>query len=151
MGLEDAGGGSRARVRAVPSPVDGAVLVWVPAGHFVMGSHPEDVARLWEAEGWDEHWLRTVGGALCGGTFVGELYPHEVELDGFWLYRDVVTVGQYHAFIGATGHPPPVDPVVHGPWNSAWSDGKPLPGTEDLPVRSVSWEDAVAYCAWADA
>jgi len=67
------------------NPVDGALLVWVSAGTFVMGSRAEDVARLWTAHGWDEWWFRTVGGALCGREFVGELHPHEVEIDGFWL------------------------------------------------------------------
>lgn len=129
---------------------DGALLIWVPAGSFVMGSRAEDVAQLWAANGWDDRWLRTVGGALCGGTFVGELHPHEVELDGIWLYRDVVTIGQYHTFMRGTGHPAPVA-RTHGPRNSAWRDGAPLPGTEALPVSSVSWEDAAAYCAWAGA
>ena len=136
---------------ALSNPNDRAELVSVPAGQFVMGTDPEDVARLWEAEGWDAHWLRTVGGAMSGRDFVGELHSHEVDVDGFWLYRDVITLAQYHAFLRATDHPPPVDPAVHGPWNSAWRDGAPLPGTETLPVSSVSWEDAVAYCAWAGA
>jgi formylglycine-generating enzyme required for sulfatase activity len=129
---------------------DAAALVWVRSGTFVMGSAPPDVAALWAANRWDEHWFQAVGGALCGRDFVGELHPHEVELDGFWLYRDVVTIGQYAAFMAATGHPAPVAPT-HGAWNSAWRDGRPLPDTEDLPVSSVSWEDAVAYCVWAGA
>ena len=129
--------------------VDGAFLSWVPAGSFVMGSRAEDVERVWAAHGWDEHWFGSVRGALCARPFVGELHPHEVELDGFWIYRDVVTIGQYFAFMRATGHPAPVDPTVHGAWNSAWRDGVPPVGTEALPVSSVSWDDATAYCAWA--
>ena len=114
-----------------------------------MGSSPQQVSALWAENGWDSHWLRSVGGALCGAAFVGELHPHEVELDGFWLYRHPVSIGQYHAFMRATGHAAPVDPAVHGPWNSACRDGTPLPGTKDLPVSSVSWDDALAYCDWA--
>lgn len=132
------------------NPRDSAALIWVPPGTFVMGSAPTNVARLWAANGWDPHWLRTVGGALCGRDFVGELHPHEVALDGFWLYRDVVTIGQYASFLRATGHPAPVA-ATHGVWNSAWRDGEPLPGTAALPVSSVSWEDAAVYCAWAGA
>ena len=50
----------------------------------------------------------------------------------------------------ATGHAGrPFDPETHGVGNSAWVDGAPRRGTEELPVSSVSWEDAVAYCRWA--
>ena len=124
---------------------DGAVLVWVPAGSFIMGSSREEVLRLWAANGWDEYWLGHVG----GDDWVGELYPHEVELDGFWMYRDPVTIGQYFRFMRDTDHLAPVDPNVHGSHNSAWQDGSPRPGTERLPVSSVSSEDAVTYCQWA--
>ena len=124
---------------------DGAVLVWVPAGSFIMGSSREEVLRLWAANGWDEYWLGHVG----GDDWVGELYPHEVELDGFWMYRDPVTIGQYFRFMRDTDHLAPVDPNVHGSHNSAWQDGRTRPGTERLPVSSVSWADAVTYCQWA--
>ena len=123
---------------------DGADLVWVPGGTFNMGSAEEDVRRLWATYGWDERWWAQVGGH-------GELSPHEVEIDGFWMYRDPITIGHYFHFMQETGYPPPVDPTVHGPENSAWHDGEPLPGTEDLPVSSVSWDDALAYCTWAKA
>jgi formylglycine-generating enzyme required for sulfatase activity len=127
---------------------DDACLIWVAGGAFLMGSAEADVHTLWQAQGWDDRWRQ----AQVGGTdWVGELFPHEVELDGFWMYRDVVTIGQYFRFMQATDYPPPCDSTVHGPWNSAWQDGKPLSGTERLPVSSVSWEDAVAYCAWTGA
>ena len=113
-----------------------------------MGSAEDDVRQLWAAEGWDDQWRQAQVG---GSNWVGELYPHEVALDGFWMYRDLVTIGQYFHFMQAMAYPAPIDPLVHGPWNSAWRDGQPLPGTENLPVSSVSWEDAVAYCTWAGA
>jgi hypothetical protein len=37
---------------------DGAVMVWVPTGAFVMGTAPEDARRLWAAHGWGAEWLR---------------------------------------------------------------------------------------------
>lgn len=128
------------------NPRDGAAMVFVPAGSFTMGSDRAEVARLWERYGWDQRWLGQVGGE----SWIGELLPHVVELDGFWIYRELVTIGQYHRFMVDTGHPPPVDPDIHGPWNSAWHHDRPVPGSEQLPVSSVSWDDAVAYCAWAD-
>jgi formylglycine-generating enzyme required for sulfatase activity len=116
----------------------------VPPGAFLMGTDAAQARRLWTRLGWDPHWLRHA-------EELGEFRPHEVEVAGFWLYRDPVTIGQYGAFVQATGHPPPVDPAVHGPRTSAWRDGAPLPGAAALPVSSLSWEDAAAYCAWAGA
>ena len=128
--------------------VDAAPLVFVPAGSFVMGSDREAVLSLWRRYAWDPRWFL---GQVGGDDWVGELHPHEVELDAFWMYQRPVTIGQYHRFMRETGHSAPVDPHVHGAWNSAWHDGSPLPGTEKLPVSSVSWEDAAAYCRWAAA
>lgn len=128
------------------NPIDGAEMVLVPGGRFTMGSERSTVLRLWERYGWDRRWLD----AQVGGTdWIGELLPHEVSIDGFWIYRLPVTIGQYYQFMTETGYPAPVDPNVHGPWNSAWRDGAPLPGTAQLPVSSASCEDAEAYCAWA--
>src|ERR1051325_11264989 len=124
---------------------DGASLVWVPGGVFLMGSALDSIRQLWAAHGWDEYWFGQIGGQLVGKDWVGELYPHEVELTSFWMYRDPGTIGQYFRFMQQTGHPAPVHPIVHGPDNGPWGDDRPLPGTEHLPVSSVSWEDAVAY------
>src|SRR5438105_216061 len=107
-----------------------------------MGSDPVIMRRLWQRYAWDESWWKYI-------TEFGELYPHGVEVDGFWMYRDLITIGQYYQFMLETGHPAPVDPQVHGLDNSAWQNGQPRPGTLELPVSSVSWEDAVAYCRWA--
>lgn len=125
---------------------DGATLVWVPSGTFIMGSSEEHERLLWSANIWDDQWFNAQVG---GFDWIGELYPHEVELDEFWMYRDLITIGQYFHFMQETGHPAPVEPAVHGSWNSAWQDGKPIPGTEVLPISSVSWEDANAYCSWS--
>jgi formylglycine-generating enzyme required for sulfatase activity len=125
---------------------DGATAVWVPPGAFVMGSERDAVLSLWEQCSWDPRWFEQRVG---GDGFVGELYPHEVELAGFWMYQQPVTVGQYYRFMEETGMEAPVDPLVHGTRDSAWCNGVPVAGTEDLPVSSLSWHDAVAYCEWS--
>jgi len=116
------------------NPIDGAVMVWVPGtaeacanGKFPMGSTPEEIDKLWAANGWDATWKEHTK---------DEQPAHEVELDGFWLYKHEVTVGQYAKFVEATGHEAP----------GFWDEQK---GKADLPVVGVSWDGAAAYCTWA--
>ncbi len=92
------------------NPVDVNAMVWVPASSFLMGSP--------DAEGnADEH------------------PQHTVTLDGFWIYKYEVTVGQYRAFCLATGTP---FPATAPPWG--WHD--------DQPMVNVSWTDAAAFAYW---
>jgi formylglycine-generating enzyme required for sulfatase activity len=124
------------------NPKDLAELAWVPGGTFVMGSDPGKLYDCWQLNGWDDYWWKHV-------ELTGELHPHEVQLAGFWMYRDAITIEQYFRFMEATAYPAPLDPDSHGEENSAWLNGCPRPGTLPLPVSSISWEDAVAYCTWA--
>ncbi len=82
------------------NPVDGAVMIYIPAGEFLMGSNDYD----------DEKPRRNV------------------YLDGYWIYKYPVTVAQYRKFCQATGRqePPPPDwgwkddhPIVNVSWNDA--------------------------------
>jgi serine/threonine-protein kinase len=87
---------------------DGIKMVYIPEGEFTMGSNDYDDERP----------------------------PHEVFLDGYWMGKTEVTVGQYKAFISDTEHK----------YLSA-SVSKYSPG-DNHPVVYVSWEDADAYCKW---
>jgi formylglycine-generating enzyme required for sulfatase activity len=65
--------------------------------------------------------------------------PHQVIITkGFWLGQTEVTVGAYKRFAAATGKAMPQAPR----FNPRWSH-------EQMPIVSVSWNDAQAYCAWA--
>jgi formylglycine-generating enzyme required for sulfatase activity len=86
------------------NPSDGAVMVYVPAGDFLMGN-PEGV----------------------GGT--DEQPQHTVTLDAYWVYRDDVTVDQYRKFCTDTKRAMPKEPDYG--WqgdnpitNVTWSDAK---------------------------
>jgi serine/threonine-protein kinase len=94
------------------NPNDGAEMVWVPAGTFTMGSG--DGKKIDNND---------------------ETPSHQVYLDGYWIYKTEVTVGQYKKFCAATGHQMPRAPS----WG--WQDTH--------PIVNVSWDDAQAYCAWA--
>jgi len=74
---------------------DQAVMVWIPAGEFLMG-------RKDGSEDGDERPQRTV----C--------------LDGYWMYKNSVTVGQYRKFCAATKQAMPPEPS----WK--WQDDNPV-------------------------
>lgn len=61
---------------------------------------------------------------------------HRVWLDSFEIATTQVTVEEYAGFLAATGNLPPPN----------WGD--PSFSHPQQPVVSVSWFDAVAYCAW---
>ena len=60
------------------NPLDGADMVFIPAGEFLMGSP-------------------------AGTAGADETPQHKVYLDGYWIYRTEVTVAQYRKFCAATG------------------------------------------------
>ncbi len=89
---------------------DGAEMVWIPPGEFSMGSR-------------DGH--------------ADEKPVHQINLEGFWMYKNDVTVAQYRQFCTATGRAMPEAPE----WG--WQD--------DHPIVNVSWDDAAAYAHRAGA
>jgi formylglycine-generating enzyme len=131
-------------------------LVDIPGGRFPMGStaevsYPED----------------------------GEAPVHEVELSTFAIDAHAVTNEHFGAFVDATGYVteaerfgwsfvfggflpddfPETRAVAAAPWwrqvyEAAWRTPEgpqsDLAGRGDHPVVHVSWNDALAYCAWSD-
>jgi formylglycine-generating enzyme required for sulfatase activity len=63
---------------------------------------------------------------------------HTVHLEAYYIARYLVTETQYHRFVAATGHKAP----------EHWQSGRPPKERAGHPVVNVTWEDAVAYCAW---
>jgi hypothetical protein len=55
-----------------------------------------------------------------------------------------VTNAEYAEFLAATGY----RPMVANRFLAHWSDGTPLPGSEDEPVTYVDLPDARAYARW---
>ena len=112
------------------NPKDGAEMVYVPAGEFLMGSTDAEIdAAFRDASAHykivEKEWYTSQGP------------KRRVCLDGYWIYKNDVTVAQYRMFCQATGRQMPDAPG----WG--WKD--------DHPIVRVTWADARAYCDWAGA
>ncbi len=79
-------------------------------------------------------------------------------IDGFAIDRTEVTVGQYRAFVDATGYVTVAERngggLVYGAgWERkdgwTWSAPFGTPAEADEPAVHVTFDDASAYCAWA--
>ena len=137
-------------------------MVWVPGGHFAMGS--------------DHHYPE-------------EAPAHDSSVAGFWMDRTPVTTADFQKFVKATGHRtqaerpadpadypgasaeqlqpasivfvPPSHPVpldnphrwwhyVPGAnWRHPEGPGSSIKGREQHPVVHIAYADAEAYAAWA--
>ena len=116
-----AGKSARAQQKSIVNEKDGAEMVLIPAGEFIMGS------REW---------------------YNDERGPHKVYLDAFYIDKYEVTNAQYKKFVRETGHRIPLNRT--DPRYDLWSkDGDFPPEIARQPVINISWEDAAAYAKWA--
>jgi formylglycine-generating enzyme required for sulfatase activity/regulation of enolase protein 1 (concanavalin A-like superfamily) len=126
-----AGPGLRTQV----NPVDGAEMVWLPGGTFLMGAEPE------------------AGAAPDLVPPEYERPAHEQRLTGFWMYRTEVTNAQYRKFIkGHSGWSR--EGVDHGLADDGYLTHWARPMTEfpdgdSYPAVFISWHAARAYAKWA--
>lgn len=106
----------------ITSPVDGAEMVYVPAGDFLMGSDvKQDVSALPD-----------------------EKPQHTVELNAFWIDRKEVTNAAYAMCVKAEKCHPPFN--EYSATRSVYYTDTLF---ADFPVIFVSWYDARDYCTWA--
>ena len=108
-------------------------LVRIPAGEFLMGMPEEEVdaqVALFEGEplAADREWL------------LAQTPQHELDLPVFDMGRYPVTNAEYAAFVEAS------EGRVAAPRH--WEKGEVPPELASHPVVNVSWQDAMAYCAW---
>ena len=88
-------------------------MSYIPAGSFQMGDHLDNMASA--------------------------LPLHTVTLDGFYMDKTEVTVGQFKAFLDDSAHS----------WAGDWNDVNTYSPTDDHPMVYVTWDDADAYATWA--
>jgi iron(II)-dependent oxidoreductase len=111
-------------------PGDGAVMVYVPAGEFIMGIDEADARKI-----------ATDLGLKVDQLWAWEAYPKRtVRLDGFFIDRCEVTVGQLRKFVEATGT------VLKSKESSRHFD---VPEHFSFPAAEITWDEAKRYAQWA--
>ncbi|MBU0494980.1 MAG: formylglycine-generating enzyme family protein [Chloroflexi bacterium] len=126
-------------------PADGATMVYVPAGEFVMGI-------TYEQAQYTQELCKKYGGAgapnTCGHAMAiaNEKPPHAVALDGYWIDRTEVTNGQYQRCVAAGACTPPAETGSYTR-ESYYGD----PAYDNYPVVWVTQQQAADYCVWAGA
>jgi formylglycine-generating enzyme required for sulfatase activity len=112
-------------------------MVEIPAGVFTMGITYRDALRRYE------EWADS--GAGYPADFTPEIPRLVVDLPAFEIDQFPVTNARYRACVAA-GVCGPLEGLEHH--TSLPSDYADNPLYDDHAVRSVTWYNAVAYCAW---
>jgi formylglycine-generating enzyme required for sulfatase activity len=121
--LKDLGRG--ALPETLVSPLDGAEMVYIPEGSFIMGISQEELQQVFLLDN-----KQTL-------VFLTEIPARSVHTEPYYIDRYPVTNYQYAKFIKEAGH--------REPW--LWND--PLWNQPMQPVVGVGWEDARTYARWA--
>ena len=124
LGVDDAAG-------TPPSAIDGT-----PAGAISVGPPPEDMGEMVLVP--EGYFLMGTGGTTSAGD-ADELPQQQVYLPAYYIDKYPVTNRQFMEFVLRAGYKP------SGGWDKYYT-----PGTADLPVRGVTWDDATAYAQWAN-
>ena len=112
------------------SEKDGAEMVLVPGGSFLMGSTNKEIDAQFRDTGLPADWKK----------YTQDEQPvHRKTLQPFYVYKYEVTNEQYQRFVQATDHRAPPH----------WGGRTHPAGKQRHPVVEVSWDDAQAYCQWA--
>ena len=102
---------------------DGATIIYIPEGEFLMGCDPDQNA------GFD--------------CVFDELPLHAVVLSAYFIDQHEVTNGQYQQCVEADSCQ---EPVYKNSLTRASYYGEPA--FDDYPVIAVTWFEANAYCQW---
>jgi formylglycine-generating enzyme required for sulfatase activity len=123
-----------------PRSADRMVMVYVPEGNFIMGSNDETIDAKPQ---------------------------HTVYLDAYWIDKTDVTNSMFEIFINQTGYQTDAEKsrssyvfntvtdkwesTLDANWKHPQGSNSSLANLNEHPVVQVSWNDAQAYCKWADA
>ena len=113
-------------IQTITTPKDEAVMVYVPAGEFLMGTSDADI-----------EYYKQIFPLRRITRFDNERPQRTVFVDAFYIDKYEVTNKQYKRFLAETGYVPK-HYLDYAPYN-----------TSNFPAAVLEWEDAVAYANWA--
>lgn len=113
-------------IKTLRTPKDGAVMVLIPAGDFLMGTSDGDM---------DYYKIRFP--LRPASRFDNERPQRTVTLDAFYIDQLEVTNKQYRQFLSETGYQA-----------EGYKIFPPYEG-DPYPAIVLKWADAVAYATWA--
>lgn len=127
-------------------------MIYIPAGPFLMGTSDEQVEWLTRHSELAKKWKDRA-------YFEREQPQHVVTLEGYFLGKFPVTVGEFRLFVEANGYENRRWWTEAGwRWREAVGRVKPAyweesewTGDEQLPVIGVSWYEGYAFCQWLSA
>ena len=128
----------------------GMKLKRLPAGEFLMGSTPGDVDEVVKFDP-----------SVKKSDLADEQPQHRVRItQPYYLGLHEVTKGEFAQFVNATGHKTEAETDGKGGWgyNATTKSSEQdvryswratgFSQTDSHPVVNVTWNDAVAFCAW---
>jgi formylglycine-generating enzyme required for sulfatase activity len=132
---------------------DGAPMVLVPTGPFLMGSSATEIDTALQRQS-----------SIRLEQLADERPQHTVTLAAFYIDAYEVTNARFQQFVQATGYRTDAErdnggafyvngqwePANGGNWRTPQGPGSHLEGLDNHPVVYVTWYDAEAYCQWAD-
>jgi formylglycine-generating enzyme required for sulfatase activity len=121
---------------------------WIEGGYFMMGQTEVEKKQIIDAYGKDIYDRYKLS---------NELPRHEVCVNGFWMAKYPVTVGQFRQFVQATGHQTDAEKAGESytlkdkQWQTVKGVNWKNPGfeqDENHPAVCLSWNDGVALAKW---
>ena len=116
-------------------PVDGAEMVWIPAGYFRMGMNTDVAQKQAEQLGLKDYHV------MAGE----ESFPERlVYVQGFFMDKHEVSRARWKQFVEATKWKP-----AEGKVAPTWNGGELSNEQAQLPIAEMQWSAAAQYAVWA--